>query len=153
MTDFNSIVNKFQAEKKIGEHTFTIKKLSAFEVLKHGKALLSLVLPVLGSGIDAMRNGEDEYGVSTTFADLSVLVCEQLDKFEMEALVAKLLAGATKDGKNYKLDDLMSDDVGEMLEVFAWALEVNFHDFFMKNPLTARFRDQIQDFMGVTSEE
>lgn len=152
MTDFNSIVNKFQAEKQIGEHTFTIKKLNAFEVLKHGKALLGLVLPVLGSGIDAMRNGEEEYGISTTFADLSVLVCEQLDKFEMEALVAKLLAGATKDGKNYKLDDLMSDDVGEMLEVFAWALEVNFHDFFMKNPLTARFRDQIQDLMGLTSE-
>ena len=151
MADFNSVATKMFRTKKIGDSEFQITVLPALEVIRQGKTLLNIVLPVFGSAFDALSDSGDEYQINTTFSDLSLLVCEQLDKLDVEQLITILFKGALKDGKPYDVNNLSADDVGEIFSVLEWALEENFHDFFMKNPLTARFRDQLTGLMGTMS--
>lgn len=103
------------------------------------RRLINLIAPVVGGTLDGLKHDEIIHGAPKTFSELSLVVCQQLEKVDASNLVFTLLDGMEVEGEAIDLDEYFSANYGEMMEVLEFALRENFESFFTGNGMKQRF--------------
>jgi len=103
------------------------------------RRLLNIIAPTVGGTLDGLKHDDFIHGAPKTFSDLSLVVCQQLEKAEVGNLIFTLLENMEVDGKTVNLDDYFMANYGEMIEILEVALKENFESFFTGNGMKQRF--------------
>lgn len=134
--------------RTIGEFTFTVSQLPAMKATKLFYRLSAVAVPVLGraaQGLELdsldMSKGAANANVNISSllknaGDAAQLFFEKMSEADFEKTVRELLETATfsKDGSEGtrlmpQFDVVLAGEVGVILQLVAFALEVNFKDF------------------------
>jgi hypothetical protein len=112
-----------------------------------------VVAPAVGGTLDGMRHDDLIHGVPKTFTDMSLVVCQQLEKAEVHNLIFELLKSLEVDNKQVDLDEYFAANYGEMVEVLEFALRENFQSFFTGNGMKQRFQKVVGMIMSGQTEQ
>lgn len=121
-------------QKTINENKYQIELLPARKGLKLAMKLSQVILPTLGSSIDALDNTD-----GTGFTRVALLLVEQMDQFDVVELMDELLDNAVVNGKELDIDSHFIANYGELVEVLEFAVRENFESFFEAKGLKDRF--------------
>lgn len=104
------------------------------------RRLLDVVAPAIGGTLDGLKHDELLHGVPKTFTELSLVVCQQLEKAEIGSLSYTLLEGLQVDNEEVDLDDYFTANYNEFVEILEFSLKENFKSFFTGNGMKQRFQ-------------
>lgn len=124
------------AEKKIGARTFKYERLPAFAGLAEA-ARAARVIAQAEDLITAMLGKGDKINIAEGASAVFRFVREA-DQEEVFGFIRDTLGRVRVDGMLIDEPDAYFDDKRELLTVFAWAIEVEWSDFF-GDSLTALF--------------
>lgn len=120
-------------EKIIGENTYTVTQFSATKSLKMlhrvGKYISGPLAKLAGDAKpgSAMINAEI---TTETIGKAVQSFFEACDENTFESTVKELLTSTTRNNKPLNFDLDFSGQIGELLKLVAFILEVNYKDFF-----------------------
>jgi len=150
----SQIVNQFTHTQKLetGEKV-GVKILRTKDGMRIALKLLDIIAPTVGGAVDGFRHDDELHGAPTSFRDLSLVLCSQIDKLDILNLIDILLEDLTIDGNDVNVDDYFAANYGQLIEILEVSLKANFSSFFMGKGIKARFMKTIQNLMGLTSTE
>lgn len=149
-------------KKTIGGKTYTITVLSTWECFKGSRVLLKTIAPIMGEVLDSKNVDEDyaTFNKISTFKDIMNLIAEDMEKPEIDKLIAKMLMGTSNDeGVQFNsFEDLDKDFRGKpalFMEFIFFLFEENFKDFFTENVITKSWGGMMKKVMqtGQSTEE
>lgn len=147
------VVNKFRRTTTINDKKFNIKLLKASHGIAVAKKLANVIIPALGGGLDGYTHDEFIHGAPKTFSDLSLVLCNQIDKIGVENLIVTLLEGLEVEGRTVDLDEYFMANYGELIAVLEFALKENFASFFTQSGMKARLMKGVQMLLAQISQE
>ena len=131
---------KYSETKLSNNKKISIRLLPAItQGIPVARRLLNVIAPVVGGTLDGLKHDEIIHGAPKTFSELSLVICQQLEKADASNLVFTLLDGMEVEGQAIDLDEYFSANYGEMMEVLEFALRENFESFFTGNGMKQRF--------------
>lgn len=146
-------------KKTIGGKTYTINLLSTWDCFKGSRTLLKTIAPVMGEVLDSKNVDEDysSFNKANTFKEVMGLIADDLDKPEIDKLIAKMLIGASNDeGVQFNnFEDLDKDFRGKpelFMEFVFFLFEENFKGFFTENVITRSWKGVLSKVMQPTEE-
>lgn len=100
--------------------------------------LKNIVLPLFGGVLDGMSNDDVVLDKTTTYTDIALVLCEQMDKADIISVIETLLNGCTvktpEDAhsvpKDLNFDEHFMANYGDLLELLSFALQENFGSLF-----------------------
>ena len=158
MSSIEAITKKFRRTTTIKDSNGVEKKVSIrvlpmTQGITVAKKLLAVIAPAVGGAFDGMRHDDYIHGAPKSFSNLALLLCEQIDKIEIEKLIAALLFNIEVDGQEVILDEYFSANYGELIEILEFALKENFSTFFTASGIKARLLGTIQNLMAGIPQE
>jgi len=142
------------ADTQINGKKFRIHLLPAItKGIPIARRLLNVIAPAVGGTLDGMRHDDLIHGVPKTFTEMSLVVCQQLEKAEVHNLIFELLKNLEVDDKQVDLDEYFAANYGEMVEVLEFALRENFQSFFTGNGMKQRFQKVVGMIMSGQTEQ
>lgn len=141
---------------------YQINVLNAWEGIRLGNQIKSVLLPLFGGTVDGINQTEDFISKSTPFTDMAIVLCDQLDKIQLEGVIGALLKGLTyqevgqipKDinpqGKDF--ENHFMANYGELLEVLAFSMKENFGSLFTGKGIHLRLMESVAGVMEPTSK-
>lgn len=142
------------AETTIKNKKIKLELLPAISVgVPVARRLLNIVAPAIGGTLDGLKHDDILHGVPKTFTEVSIVICQQLEKAEVNNLIFTLLNSLEVDGKDVDLDEYFTANYGEMVEILEFALKENFQSFFTGNGMKQRFHKVIGMLMSGQTEE
>lgn len=153
--DIQSALSKFRREKTLDSgKKVQIKVLRTTAGIAVAKKLMNLVAPAIGGAADGMRHDDIIHGAPKSFTHLALTMCDQIDKIQVENIIAVLLEDMTIDGKEVDYEEYFAANYGELLEILEFCLRENFETFFTGKGIKARFLKTVQGMiLGQTPEE
>lgn len=131
---------KYSETKLSNNKQISIRLLPAItQGIPVARRLLNVIAPVVGGTLDGLKHDDIIHGAPKTFSELSLVICQQLEKADASNLVFTLLDGMEVEGQAIDLDEYFSANYGEMMEVLEFALRENFESFFTGNGMKQRF--------------
>jgi hypothetical protein len=115
--------------KEIGKHTYSVTPLTAKKAYK----LLTKILKIVGPGVGTIVDGRSADGL---VGQLIGQITERLDETAVEQIVDMLIAQTTvrMDGRDVPVEKIFDvhfvGKMSELMRVLAFALEVQYGDFF-----------------------
>lgn len=127
-----AIRNKNSIE--IDGKVYKIDLLKAGDGIELWEELMKIVLPSVGSGLDALRSSgqRDELfdGPSTTITEIMIHLSNKLDGTRLKWVSDELLGDMTCDGVPVDFDEHFKGNYGTWLKLIRFALTENFSSFF-----------------------
>ena len=114
----------FIQQPKIQGQQYQIYLIPAGEGLRMAKTLAQTFLPLWGQFMTSAQEGNLDY------SELAISLVGELDTFDVETLVRRLLKECTVDGKEVDFDQYFMGNYGELVEIVAFAIQKNFSSFF-----------------------
>lgn len=156
--ELKDIASKYRRSKTLENgKKIEIKILRMTAGLAVAKKLLNLVAPAIGGAADGMRHDDFVHGAPKSFTHLALTMCDQIDKIQIENIIAVLLDELIVNGKVLspeEVDDYFAANYGELIEILEFSLRENFSTFFTGKGMKARFMTTIKNLMmGQIPEE
>jgi hypothetical protein len=140
----NAITDKFYRKQTINEREYQISMLPALKAVGMGRTLAKVLLPAIGGAIDGLRD-DGIMGTPSTFTDLAVTLCTQLDDLDLDNLILTLTKGLTCEGNEVKdINTHFQGDLGELIAVLEFALRENFSSFFTGSDISIRLTEALK---------
>jgi hypothetical protein len=155
MSVAQAIANKFRRESKFTDSgkKFSVRILPMTEGISVAKKLLSVIAPTTGSALDGLQHDDILHGAPKSLSTLAMILCNQIDKVQVENLIIVLLQDLYIDNQEVNIDEYFAANYGELIEVLEFSLEVNFKSFFMGKGIKARLMKGVQTLMAQMSPE
>ncbi len=125
-------------------NTVSIKLLKTTAGIAVAKKLLNVIAPAVGGAADGMRHDALVHGAPTSFTDMALTLCDQIDKLQIENVIAVLLDEVYINGDPINFEEYFQANYGELIEILEFALKENFQTFFTGKGIKARFLTAIQ---------
>jgi len=127
--------------KKIGKNKYGVHMLKAKEAFSYGLKLRSL-LPVTGSFFDARTSSALE---GLKFSTMAEVFLDSMDALDIESILEDVVYGnLTVNGQDIDVDEHFQENLGEMLDVIAWVLEVNFKSLFLGSTFLSKMFSKLK---------
>lgn len=154
MSEIQKILGKFRKEGQLENgKKISVKVLNMTAGIGVARKLLAVIAPAVGGTLDGLKHDDIIHGAPKDFTDLSLTLCSQIDKIQVESLIDILLTDLTVDGVPVDIEEYFAGNYGELIEILEFSLKVNFSTFFTGKGIKARFFKTIQTLMGSISPE
>lgn len=120
-------------DKLIGENTYTVTQFPATKSLKMLHRVGKYISAPLSKLAGNYKQGEkiiDQEIATDTIGKAVQSFFEACDEHTFETTVKELLTSTTRNNKAINFDIDFCGNIGELLKVLAFVLEVNYKDFF-----------------------
>jgi len=152
--DLNKIVGNFRRKTKLTSgKNISIKVLRMSEGVSVGKKLLNVVAPAIGGTLDGLKHNEYLHGAPKSFSHLALMLCDQIEKVQVEDLIVVLLNEMLVEDNEIDIEDFFAGNYGELIEVLEFALKENFSSLFTAGGIKARLGKTYQMLMAQTTQE
>lgn len=152
-------ITKFQKTLELENgDKYIINILKGRDGIRLFNKLKNVLLPLIGGTIDGIKQEDVSFSKITTFSDLALILCDQLDKIDVEDTILTLLKDCQyeKKGdipKTVNFDIHFAANYGELLTVLEFALKENFGSLFMGKGIHLRLMETVTKVMGSSPEE
>jgi len=151
---FKEQQSKYMRDGKLSSgKKFTVKILRTMAGITVARKLNKIILPLIGGGADGLKHDDYIHGAPQSFTNLALLLCEQLDKAQIEDLIIVLLEDLSIDGKDVNIDDYFAANYGELVEILEFSLKENFGSFFTGKGIQALLTKKIKGLWDNTQSE
>ena len=131
--------------KKIGKNKYGLHMLKAKEAFSYGLKLRTL-LPVSGSFFDSQTSNALD---GMKFSQMAETFVMSMDSLEIEDILEDVVySNLDLNGQDVDVDDHFQGELGELIDVIAWALEVNFKSLFLGSTFLSKMYSKLKE-MGL----
>lgn len=150
----SKVVSGFRRKTKLSNGTsISIKVLRMSQGISVGKKLLNVIAPSVGGALDGLKHDDYIHGAPKSFSNLALMLCDQIEKVQVEDLIMTLLADMLVDDNEIDPDDYFAANYAELVEVLEFALKENFSSLFTGEGIKARLMKAYQTMMVSTQQE
>lgn len=141
--------HKSLEEKTFGKNKYTIHLLGARRAFTIGRGIVK-VFPSAGSFFDAQFSDALD---GLKFSTVATVFIENLEDLEIDDILEEVVfSKLIINGQDANIDDHFQANLGEMLDVVAWALEVNFKSLFLGSTLVSKMLSKLKG-MGLIPQK
>lgn len=138
-------MSKSIQEKTINKNKYQLHMLGALKAFTIGRGLTKL-MPVAGSFMDAQFSNALD---GLKFSTIATVLLENLEELDIDDILEEVVySKLICNGQDINADEHFKGNLGEMVDVIAWALEVNFKSLFLGSTLVSKMFKQLKG-MGI----